>query len=46
MTKALQDGAENESVLFTVLTGVGNTYSSGTDIFDSDVDLEKRLIAT
>lgn len=47
MTKALVEGAKNDSVFLTILTGVGKAYSSGTDLFDSSViDIEDRLIAT
>lgn len=47
MAKALYEGANNESVYLTILTGVGKTYSSGTDLFDnSDIDMNERLIAT
>lgn len=47
MVKALREGANNKSVYLTILTGVGKTYSSGTDLFDySDVDIDNRLIAT
>jgi len=46
MTRALQEGAKNESVFLTILTGVGNTYSCGTDLFDSsNVDIRNNLIA-
>lgn len=43
--EALQAGAKNNSVLLTILTGVGKTYSSGTDFSDlSDKSIEERLI--
>ncbi|VVC24744.1 Crotonase superfamily,ClpP/crotonase-like domain,Crontonase, C-terminal [Cinara cedri] len=43
--EALHEGAKNEDVFCTLLTGVGKTYSSGTDLFDSsDVNIEERLI--
>lgn len=46
MTEALQKGAKDESVFLTILTGVGNVYSSGTDLFDSsNVDIENHLNA-
>lgn len=45
MTEALYEGAKNDAVFCTLLTGVGKTYSSGTDLFDGeDVDIEERLI--
>jgi len=47
VTKALIEGAKNDSVFLTILTGVGKAYSSGTDLFDrSIIDIEDRLIAT
>jgi len=47
VVEALQEGAKNESVFLTILTGVGHFYSCGTDLFDGlDVDIEDRLIAT
>jgi len=46
VAEALQEGTKNESVFLTILTGVGNTYSSGTDLFDGlNVDIRDRLIA-
>lgn len=46
MIEALHEGAKNEAVFCTILTGVGNTYSCGTDFFDGlDIDIEERLIA-
>lgn len=46
VVEALREGAKNESVFLTMLTGVGNTYSSGTDLFDGlNVDIGDRLIA-
>jgi len=47
VTKALVEGAKNDSVFLTILTGMGKAYSSGTDLFDGSViDMEDRLIAT
>lgn len=47
MTRALAEGAKNDSVFLTILTGIGKAYSSGTDLFDSNViDIEDRLNAT
>lgn len=47
MTKALKEGAKNDTVFLTILTGVGKAYSSGTDLFDSSAkEVEDRLIAT
>ncbi|CAH1726158.1 enoyl-CoA delta isomerase 2-like isoform X2 [Aphis gossypii] len=47
VTKALKEGANNDTVFLTILTGVGKAYSSGTDLFDSPIiDIEDRLIAT
>lgn len=49
MAEALREGAENESVYFTLITGVGGVYSCGTDLFDIDnpnTQLKDRLNAT
>ncbi|XP_025198220.1 enoyl-CoA delta isomerase 2, mitochondrial-like [Melanaphis sacchari] len=46
VTKALKEGAKNDSVFLTILTGVGKAYSSGTDLFDNNsLEVEDRLIA-
>lgn len=46
MSEALHEGANNESVFCTILTGVGKMYSSGTDLFESsNISTENLLNA-
>ncbi|XP_050442331.1 enoyl-CoA delta isomerase 2 [Adelges cooleyi] len=47
VVKALEEGGQNESVSVTLLTGIGEFYSSGTDLMDdSNTDVNQRLAAT
>lgn len=47
LTRVLNEDAENDKIVVTIITGAGDYYSSGTDLMDtpknSDNGLEKRF---